>query len=135
MISVLVCTHGNAAEELIKAAEMICGKQEECDSAYFHLGESLNDLKERLEEKINTLKGPIVCLTDLKGGTPFNILVTLSKTHPEIEIITGVNMPMMVQLFIYRSLLPKNELISSIINNGKNGIYAYGQDVLNDEDF
>ena len=137
MVGVIICTHGNSAPELLKSAEMICGKQENCQTVNFTEGESLEQLKTEISEKISQLKGTVFCLTDLKGGTPFNTLVSLLKSNPEMEIITGVNIPMLLELFINRSQLEKEELLSGITEAGKTGIYRY-QDVepsADDEEF
>lgn len=137
MVGVIICTHGNSAPELLKSAEMICGKQENCQTVSFKEGESLEQLKSEISEKISQLKGTVFCLTDLKGGTPFNMLVSLLKSNPEMEIITGVNIPMLLELFINRSQLEKEELLSGITEAGKTGIYRY-QDVepsADDEEF
>ena len=137
MVGVIICTHGNSAPELLKSAEMICGKQENCQTVSFTEGESLEQLKSEISEKISKLKGTVFCLTDLKGGTPFNTLVSLLKSNPEMEIITGVNIPMLLELFINRSQLKKEELLSGITEAGKTGIYRY-QDVepsADDEEF
>ena len=137
MVGVIICTHGNSAPELLKSAEMICGKQENCQTVSFKEGESLEQLKSEISEKISQLKGTVFCLTDLKGGTPFNTLVSLLKSNPEMEIITGVNIPMLLELFINRSQLEKEELLSGIMEAGKTGIYRY-RDVepsADDEEF
>ena len=137
MVGVIICTHGNSAPELLKSAEMICGKQENCQTVSFKEGESLEQLKSEISEKISQLKGTVFCLTDLKGGTPFNTLVSLLKSNPEMKIITGVNIPMLLELFINRSQLEKEELLSGIMEAGKTGIYRY-QDVepsADDEEF
>lgn len=137
MVGVIICTHGNSAPELLKSAEMICGKQENCQTVSFKEGESLEQLKSEISEKISQLKGTVFCLTDLKGGTPFNTLVSLLKSNPEMEIITGVNIPMLLELFINRSQLEKEELLSGITEAGKTGIYRY-RDVepsADDEEF
>ena len=137
MVGVIICTHGNSAPELLKSAEMICGKQENCQTVSFKEGESLEQLKSEISEKISQLKGTVFCLTDLKGGTPFNTLVSLLKSNPEMKIITGVNIPMLLELFINRSQLEKEELLSGITEAGKTGIYRY-QDVepsADDEEF
>ena len=137
MVGVIICTHGNSAPELLKSAEMICGKQENCQTVSFTEGESLEQLKSEISEKISQLKGTVFCLTDLKGGTPFNTLVSLLKSNPEMEIITGVNIPMLLELFINRSQLKKEELLSGIMTAGKTGIYRY-QEVepsADDEEF
>ena len=125
MVGVIICTHGNSAPELLKSAEMICGKQENCHTVSFTEGESLEQLKAEISGKISDLKGTVFCLTDLKGGTPFNTLVSLLKSNPEIEIITGVNIPMLLELFINRNQLETHKLLSATLEAGKTGVYHY----------
>lgn len=134
MISVLVCTHGNSATELVKSAEMICGSQDNCKTVKFTMGQSLDNLREELDKKINSLKGTVIYLTDLKRGTPFNTLVTLKEKYTDMEIITGVNIPMLLQLFLYRDQSDKEELMTSTVETAKSGVYRYQLSSSSDEE-
>ncbi|MBA1392470.1 PTS mannose transporter subunit IID, partial [Lactobacillus sp. XV13L] len=92
MISVLVCTHGPAADGLLQTAEMICGKQEQCVALSFQMGESLDEFKQTVQKRLKQLSADsqsILCLVDLKGGTPFNTVVSLLPEYPNLEIVTG----------------------------------------------
>ncbi|RMC40662.1 MULTISPECIES: PTS sugar transporter subunit IIA [unclassified Lactobacillus] len=134
MIGVIVCMHGNSALELVKSAEMICGKQENCYAVNFTMGESLDKLSEQLTNKIELLSQPLICLTDLKGGTPFNTLVNLKKQYSNIEIVAGVNMPMLLELFVSRKQMTMPELLETIIEAGTAGVYQYVSEKIVDED-
>lgn len=125
MTGVLLCTHGNSASELLKTAEMICGKQDNCQTVAFKMGEALEELKAEMDQKIASLSGTVICLVDLKGGTPFNTLIGLKEKYPAIEIITGVNIPMLLELFMSRNQLAPKELIKMVIEAGKSGVYHY----------
>lgn len=125
MIGVLICTHGNSAQELLKSAEMICGKQKNCQTVGFEMGESIEKLQKKLDKKLGLLSIPVICLTDLKGGTPFNTLVKLNEKYTEMDIITGVNIPMLLELFINREQLPFSELIAIVLEAGQSGIYHF----------
>lgn len=125
MTGVLICTHGNSALELLKTAEMICGKQDNCQTVAFKMGEALEELKAEMDQKIASLSGTVICLVDLKGGTPFNTLIGLKEKYPAIEIITGVNIPMLLELFMSRNQLAPKELIKMVIEAGKSGVYHY----------
>lgn len=136
MVPILVCTHGHTGTEMIKSVEMICGEQDNCDAVAFSMGESLDTLRADLSEKINQYTdNQIICLTDLKGGTPFNTLVSLSEQYPKMIIIAGVNIPMLLQLMVYRDQLPIDELISDIIETGKQGIFKFEVVDTVDDDF
>ncbi|QYN45524.1 PTS sugar transporter subunit IIA [Gilliamella sp. ESL0441] len=129
MIAVLVSTHGTMANSLIETAEMICGKQTQCEAVPFLMGQSLDDFQQQIEQKLVMLTksgSAILCLVDLKGGTPFNTLVKLIPNYPTMEIITGVNIPMLLTTFMLRSDINNlNELIPETIEVAMNGIERY----------
>lgn len=129
MIAVLVSTHGTMANSLIETAEMICGKQTQCESVPFLMGQSLDDFQQQIEQKLAMLTksgSAILCLVDLKGGTPFNTLIKLIPNYPMMEIITGVNIPMLLTTFMLRSDINNlNELIPETIEVAMNGIECY----------
>ena len=129
MIAVLVSTHGTMANSLIETAEMICGKQTQCEAVPFLMGQSLDDFQQQIEQKLAMLTksgSAILCLVDLKGGTPFNTLVKLIPNYPMMEIITGVNIPMLLTTFMLRSDINNlNELIPETIEVAMNGIERY----------
>lgn len=129
MIAVLVSTHGTMANSLIETAEMICGKQTQCEAVSFLMGQSLDDFQQQIEQKLAMLTksgSAILCLVDLKGGTPFNTLVKLIPNYPTMEIITGVNIPMLLTTFMLRSDINNlNELMPETIEVAMNGIERY----------
>ncbi|BDR60129.1 PTS sugar transporter subunit IIA [Lactobacillus xylocopicola] len=137
MTGVIICTHGSSAPELLNSAEMICGKQVNCRTVNFAMGESLDDLEQELRQAIASLSGPIIGLTDLKGGTPFNILVKLVASQPDMEIVTGVNIPLLLELFINREQVALKELVKLAVEAGKSGVYHYQEETPSktDEEF
>ncbi|MBC6297576.1 PTS sugar transporter subunit IIA [Listeria sp. FSL L7-1517] len=127
MKAIFVCTHGNAAKELIQSAEMICGMQENTSSVSFEVGESADNLQAKIiaeVEKLDRTEG-ILFLTDLKGGTPFNVLVQLLGNYSQTELITGVNIPLLLEVFLGRESLPLTELAKQAVETGRVGIYQY----------
>jgi PTS system mannose-specific IIA component len=99
MIGIIIVTHGNLALELKSAMEHILGVQKNieiiCISSDDDLDERKNDIKSSIK-KIDNNNG-IVMLTDMFGGTPSNLAISFLKTG-KIEIISGVNLPMLVKL-------------------------------------
>ncbi|RHW46281.1 PTS mannose transporter subunit IID [Bombilactobacillus bombi] len=134
MISVLVCTHGSAAVGLVETAEMICGKQSQCKALAFTMGQPLEEFKQQVQQVLQSFNSSkVLCLTDLKGGTPFNILVNLTSEYPDLKIVTGVNVPMLLQTFIQRPNLELGQLLPEIIQAGKQGIDNYDINSINSE--
>lgn len=99
MIGIIIVTHGNLALELKSAMEHILGVQKNieiiCIGSDDDLDERKNDIKGSIK-KIDNNNG-IVMLTDMFGGTPSNLAISFLKTG-KIEIISGVNLPMLVKL-------------------------------------
>lgn len=117
MYSLVVVSHGNLAEQMVKTSEMILGKQDGLESLCLQPGECKEDFENRLEKKLNKYKGrEILVLADLYGGTPFNSTMThVLKGGHNISLLTGVNLPMIIQ-----ALLSKEEKICEVIEEIKN---------------
>src|SRR6476660_6376043 len=99
MIGVVVVTHGQLAIELVNAAEMIVGDLPQFAAVSIGWHDDVNDAREDIEKAIGRVHGEegVLLLTDMFGGTPSNLGMTfLEKDH--LEVITGVNLPMLIKL-------------------------------------
>src|SRR3982751_2626783 len=105
-VGVVVVTHGQLAAELLNAAEMIVGDlphftavsigwHDDVDLARQEIGRAI----ERVREKVKTAENPggVLVLADMFGGTPANLGVTFLDAN-NIEVITGVNLAMLLKL-------------------------------------
>lgn len=99
MIGVLITTHGNLGGELIKAAESIRGSLKGIVHVSVDQTKGVEDLKKEISTGIKKLdQGQgVLILTDLFGGTPSNISLSFLK-EGKVEVITGVNLPMLLKL-------------------------------------
>ncbi len=98
MIGLVVATHGRLAEELLRTAEGIVGPLEQCEAVSVAAGVSMEDARARLGEavrRVDSGEGTLV-LTDMFGGTPANLALTF--LDEKVEVVTGVNLPMIVKL-------------------------------------
>jgi mannose PTS system EIIA component len=99
MIGVLVVSHGNLARELVAACEHIVGPQACFASVALETDDDLDQVTldiARLAHECNTGKGVII-LTEMFGGTPSNLAMTLIDL-PDVEIVCGMNLPMLIKL-------------------------------------
>jgi PTS system mannose-specific IIA component len=105
-IGVVVVTHGQLATELVNAAEMIVGDlpqfaavsigwHEDVDQAREEIGRAIARVRTSAGGTDEDPAGALV-LTDMFGGTPANLAVTY--VSPQVEVITGVNLPMLIKL-------------------------------------
>lgn len=99
MIGIIIVTHGNLALELKSAMEHILGIQKNIEIISIKPDDDLEIKKSALEESIKKVdegNGAII-LTDMFGGTPSNLAISLLKIG-KVEIISGINLPMLIKL-------------------------------------
>lgn len=131
-IAILVCTHGYASRRMVQTAEMIVGAQENVGYTNFTYGESPLDLKGKYQSEITELdcsKGLLI-MVDLFGGTPFNVSAMLAHEDANMEVITGVNIPMLVETFISRELVDLKALLVHAEHAGRNGITTFVRNII-----
>jgi mannose PTS system EIIA component len=99
MIGVVVITHGQLANELVNAAEMIVGDLPQFTAVSIGWHDDVNDAREDIAAGIDRVRGEegVLLLTDMFGGTPSNLSMTFLEKD-RIEVITGVNLPMLIRL-------------------------------------
>src|ERR1051326_7843935 len=99
MIGVVVVTHGQLATELLNAAEMIVGELPRFAAVSIGWHDDVNDAREEIKQAIHRVAGEagVLILTDMFGGTPSNIGITFVEPD-KVEVITGVNLPMLIKL-------------------------------------
>lgn len=143
MVAVLISTHGPTAQSLIVSAEMICGKQTLCEAVPFLMGQSLDEFQQQIENHLASFAQQgeaILCLVDLKGGTPFNTLTRLMANYPNLEIVTGVNIPMLLATFMLRTQTALDDLLSELMQTAQQSIEHYNMvsmtsSIIEDEEF
>lgn len=98
-IGVVVVTHGQLATELVKAAEMIVGELPQFAAVSIGWHDDVNAARDEIGRAIARVQGPsgVLVLTDMFGGTPCNLGVTFLEPN-RVEVITGVNLPMLIKL-------------------------------------
>lgn len=97
MIGVVVATHGNLAQEMIRTAEAVVGKLAQV--AAVSVVASKADVRRGIEDAIRSVDTGegVVLLTDLMGGSPTNLCLSF-LTERNVEVVTGVNLPMLLKL-------------------------------------
>jgi len=102
VIGVVVVTHGQLATELLNAAEMIVGDLPRFAAVSIGWHDDVTDAREDIAQAIDRVRGEdgnagVLLLTDMFGGTPSNLAMTFIETN-QVEVITGVNLPMLIKL-------------------------------------
>lgn len=133
MIGVIVATHGKMASGILDAVEMICGEQEEFEVVSLQRGQDAESLGEEIAEKIEKMNDGdgVVILVDLLGATPMNQSALNLFKWDNVEVITGVNLPMVVTATMERDCFNDiKELVDKIKSDGKESICSV-REVLN----
>ena len=125
MRGLLVVTHGKFAEELVHAATRIVGELEGVEAISIDWDDDVNRVREMIEEGIRKLDQDegVLILTDMFGGTPTNIALSLMEPG-RVEIVTGVNLPMLIKFTNLRSRLELHESAARIAEQGRSSIHV-----------
>ena len=126
-IAIVIGTHGWAAEQLLKTAEMLLGEQENVGWIDFVPGENAETLIEKYNAqlaKLDTSKG-VLFLVDTWGGSPFNAASRIVVDKEHYEVVAGVNIPMLVETFMARDDNPSfDDLVALAVETGREGVKA-----------
>ncbi len=123
LVGALLVTHGNLGSELLAVAKKIVGTTEHLAAVSIGWHDDVEESKRKIQEslrKLDTGRGVII-LTDMFGGTPSNISMPL-LVKGKVEIVTGVNLPMVVKLASQPGGDPANQLARTIRDQGKRQI-------------
>jgi PTS system mannose-specific IIA component len=99
MIGIVLVTHGHLADELVSALEHVVGPQDGVETVCIQPDDDME--RRRIDildavRKVSTERG-VILLTDMFGGTPSNLAISVMN-EAGVEVIAGVNLPMMIQL-------------------------------------
>ena len=128
MIGLVLVTHGRLADELINALEHVVGSQKNIASVCIGPDDDMERRRSDMlksVEKVNDGAG-VVVLTDMFGGTPSNLAISIMDKVP-IEVIAGVNLPMLVKLASIRKTLNLGEAVARAQEAGKKYINIASQ--------
>lgn len=127
MVGVILVTHGQFGQHLLEAALTILGPQEQCAhlavEGAVDMATLLTDLKSAVK-RMETGEGVII-LTDMFGGTPSNISLSLLQPG-KVDVLTGVNLPMLLRILGMRDQ-ELTQLAQNAKNAGIQGIVLAGE--------
>ncbi|MGW8958563.1 PTS sugar transporter subunit IIA [Paenibacillus sp. NPDC055715] len=127
MIGVIVGTHGKFSKEILRSTEMIFGHLENVVGVTFEPGESVNGLVEKYKEALETIDWTdgLIFLVDLFGGSPYNAASRIVADYEKMDIVTGVNLPMIVDLLTNRGLEKVENLSDLAIRAGQDSMKSF----------
>jgi PTS system mannose-specific IIA component len=130
MVGVLIVSHGKLAEALISSVQSLTGNLQKMMGVSIWPTERKEEVKERIRKKVAEVDDGdgVVILTDILGGTPTNLSLSFSRDK-KVEVVTGVNMPMLLTLSSCRKGKSLREIGALVKKSGRRSIIS-AKDVL-----
>lgn len=127
MIGLVLVTHAGLATALKLSAEMIVGPIERCATVEVVPDERADDIMARVVAAVKAVQSDgAIIMTDLFGGTPSNMAMSFLKEGC-IEVVTGVNLPMLIEFCSRRERMQVAELAADLHRTGREGIIVAGE--------
>lgn len=127
MTGLVLVTHAGLAGALKASAEMIVGPIEGCASVEVASGEQADGIMARVVAAVESVSADgAIIMTDLFGGTPSNMAMSFLK-EGQVEVLTGVNLPMIIEFCSKRSRLALSELAVELQRSGREGVIIAGE--------
>jgi PTS system mannose-specific IIA component len=123
VIGILIVTHGELANELQRTAQEIVGKLPRVEAVSIHAAEQIEKVRKKIEavlQRVNDGSGVLI-LTDLFGGTPSNLVLSYLEAG-RVEVVTGVNLPMLMKLPSLREERDLRVLADKVARYGQRNI-------------
>ena len=124
MIGGIIVSHGKLAEELLNVLNILLGEVVNIDAISIGWYDDVEESKKKISQSLQSVnkKNGVLIFTDMFGGTPSNLSFSFMKDH-QIEIITGVNLPMLIK---FASLQRSNNLkvvAKKVVEQGRKNIH------------
>lgn len=129
---VIVITHGSSALPLCRTAQMIVGEQDNYEAVEFLPGENVDSLVAKITSILGNecSTSNVLFLVDVFGGSPFNAAMLIAAQHENYDVVSGVNIPMLVNFFIERDEdATFIELVDIVKQAGNEGIKRMKTDI------
>jgi PTS system mannose-specific IIA component len=123
MIGMILVTHGDLAVEFVKAMEHVVGAQAAVATVCIGPSDDMEQRRREIAGKIRDVDSGegVIVLTDLFGGTPSNLAISLMEAG-KVEVIAGINLPMLIRLAKARRCMGVREAASAARDAGRNYI-------------
>ncbi|WP_394404691.1 hypothetical protein [Streptococcus sp. 20-1249] len=136
MVKVIVVAHGNFSTGILSSLELIAGKQEDVVGIDFVSGMSSNQVKAAVCTELVDAQDVLI-LTDLLGGTPFNVSSTLSVEYADknIRVLSGLNLAMLLEAVFSRVIAADlGQLVEKVLDSCHKGIADFASLASDDDE-
>ncbi|OGC41460.1 hypothetical protein A2Y85_05915 [candidate division WOR-3 bacterium RBG_13_43_14] len=127
MIRGIIIGHGDFAQAMMNTAKQIVGEQDQVD-IISNTGQSCSGLVQIIERSLNAEpKSEIIIFLDLPGGSCTISCYNLLRKQPDLNIICGLNLPMLIEFFMLRDKYAAYDLVSILIKKAHDNIFKLGR--------
>lgn len=142
MLGIIVATHGKMSDGLVDAVNLILGETNNVETLNLYQGDDIDNLNKQMVEAINKVDqgDGVVIFTDLFGASPYNQATLAINSLPEdkkndVHVITGVNLPMLLEAINQQMLnTPVKETVDMIVNTAKDSVVTWSAAEIDTED-
>ena len=123
MVGILIVSHGRLAEALITSVQFLVGSLQKIRGVSIWPKDEEKEVRDRIQREIKEVDDGdgVVILTDVLGGTPTNLSISFLEKE-KVEVVTGVNMPMLLTLSSYRKGRSLREIGKLVKKSGRRSI-------------
>lgn len=123
MIGLILVTHGKLAEEFVHAMQHVVGRQEAVATVCIGPNDDMEARRREIADAVKAVDSGqgVIILTDLFGGTPSNLAISLMKAG-KVEVIAGINLPMLIRLAKARTCMDLGKAVTAARDAGRNYI-------------
>ena len=123
----VIVTHGHLSGELLAAAEMIIGPVSHITAVSIGWHDDVDAARDEVQRAMSRVSqgAGVLLMTDMFGGTPTNI-ASMFLEEGSVEVVTGVNLPMVIKLATQDTQETLNEMARRVCDQGRQGIYVAG---------
>lgn len=124
MIGGIIVSHGKLAEEILNALTIILGEVLNIEAISIGWYDDVEESKKKINQSLKRVnkKNGVVIFTDMFGGTPSNLSFSFLKDN-KVEIITGVNLPMLIKFASLQRSSSLKEVAKKVVEQGKKNIH------------
>lgn len=134
LIGALIVTHGKLAHELLNAARQIEADVSGIEAVSLEWNDTVDEAREKIREALERVARdrPVIVFTDMFGGTPSNISLSFLE-QDRVEIVTGVNLPMVVKFAMVKEEAKDLATLAHVISEKGSKAIRVASDLLNSE--
>lgn len=120
MIGLVLVTHGRLAAEFRAALEHVVGPQKQIETVSIGADDDIDRCRRQIIDSVKKVESGdgVVILTDMFGGTPSNLAISVMNS-PNVEVVAGINLPMLVKLAKIRDDLPLTQAVAQAQDAGR----------------